>query len=100
MVVDHVNHDTLDNRKSNLKICTSAENCFNSGINSRNITGYKHISKLKIGKWRVKIQKNYKNIFCKLANSLEEAIKIRDDFYRTSEYYFYTNHFIYEQDKI
>lgn len=59
LVVDHVNHDRLDNRKSNLRLCTHQENIFNM----KSITGaskYKGVSYDKTcNKWASEITKNY-----------------------------------------
>ena len=43
MVVDHWNHDTLDNRKSNLRICTSQENNCNQETYNNNTSGFKGV---------------------------------------------------------
>lgn len=59
MMVDHINHDTLDNRKDNLRIVTASENAMNRKKRNDNTTGYIGIN-IEKGKYRVSIRKDGK----------------------------------------
>lgn len=69
-VVDHINHDTLDNRKINLRVCTHAENNRNRIIASdRDYKGiYRHGDC-----WRACISLNNKSFHIGTFNTKEDA---------------------------
>ena len=85
-VIDHINHNTLDNRKSNLKICTNYENMQNLSVYSTNKSGVKNISYQATvqgkKKWIVTITENGKNKTVGRGLTLEDAIKIKEDYLR------------------
>lgn len=41
--VDHINHNTLDNRKSNLRICTNTENAYNRFPQKKSLSIFKGV---------------------------------------------------------
>lgn len=58
MHTDHINHNTLDNRRSNLRACTPQENLFNRQANRNSSSRFVGVAKERGGTWRAQIQKN------------------------------------------
>ena len=72
--IDHINGDRSDNRITNLREATPAENSQNKGKNKTNTSGYTGVSLDKVsGKLRAQIQKDGKKIFLGLFNTPEEG---------------------------
>src|SRR5512145_1943639 len=42
-IIDHVNHDTLDNRHENIRICTERQNRYNQSLRCDNTSGFKGV---------------------------------------------------------
>lgn len=73
--VDHINHDPLDNRKSNLRVCDNMDNTHNRRAGKNNTTGQKGVDfDKKSGKYRARIRVNYKRISLGKFEILEDAI--------------------------
>lgn len=62
--VDHIHHLTLDNRKSELRLCTGSQNMCNSGKHADNTSGFKGVTWHKQRqKWQARIMLNGKSKF-------------------------------------
>lgn len=63
-ITDHINHDTLDNRRVNLRRCTNAQNLQNQLPRKNTSSKYKGVSWYKSNKkWVASIRLNYKYIY-------------------------------------
>lgn len=71
--IDHINGDTLDNRRSNLRICSHAENIRNQ---KRKVKGVSFSKKLNI--YRVRITVDNSTIALGTYPTEKEAIKVYD----------------------
>lgn len=77
-IVDHINHNTLDNRKENLRICTSAENGWNSKESTRNTSGCKGVNfDRSRNLWRARITYKGERYELGFFDSFEEAVIVR-----------------------
>jgi hypothetical protein len=72
--VDHINGDPLDNRRSNLRLASHAENLRNQGLQRSNASGYKGVSWSALaGKWRAQIRVNTRQVHLGLFATAREA---------------------------
>ena len=79
MQVDHINGDTLDDRKCNLRLCTASQNSQNRSKEKRNTSGFKGVSwDRRNKKWRAMIGHNNKMYYMGLFTDKIDAAKAYD----------------------
>lgn len=78
MVVDHIDGDSLNNQKYNLRICTPEQNSLNRKPRKSRISKYKGIQKVN-DTWRVRIQFGNERLHIGYFKSDLEAAKAYDD---------------------
>lgn len=79
MQVDHIDGNTFNNRKSNLRICTNAENSRNTKLYSTNTTGFRGVIWDKdLKRWKVRITVDFKRIYLGSYRNIEDAAKAYD----------------------
>lgn len=79
MQVDHINGDGLDNRRENLRLCTSAENSRNVRPYTGGTSALKGVSwHLRVKKWRAQIKINGKKLHLGYYSTEEDAAKAYD----------------------
>lgn len=77
-MVDHINRDTLDNRRQNLRVCEGAENQRNRRLSKNNSTGVNGVCLASDGKYEAYIKVNGKTVYVGRASKIEDAAKMRD----------------------
>lgn len=74
--VDHINRDTLDNRRQNLRFATPSQNAANKIIGENNKSGFKGVFWDRYSNsWHAKIKVNYKQIHIGFFKTPEDAAK-------------------------
>ncbi len=76
--VDHINGYKLDNRRSNLRLCSKAQNCHNRKRPITNTSGYTGVSLNNNGRWRADVRADGKLNYLGVFDSALEAAIARD----------------------
>jgi hypothetical protein len=77
--IDHINGNTLDNRRSNLRVCSRLENSRNRGVQKNCKSKFKGVYLRERGTWRAQIKVNKKRIHLGDFSSASKAAKAYDE---------------------
>lgn len=76
--IDHIDHNPLNNRKENLRICTKGQNLFNQLPGKRNTSGVVGVGwDKRLEKWEANIWTSGKSKHLGYFDTIEEAKKAR-----------------------
>jgi hypothetical protein len=75
--IDHINRNPLDNRRSNLRVATTSQNCANSRVYKNKLCKFRGVSP-KHGKYIARIRKDYKLVNLGLFCTAEDAARAYD----------------------
>ncbi len=80
---DHINGNTLDNRRSNLRVVSKYQNTLNKKIHKNNKSGYKGVVRInytkRVKEWVARITVKGKQIYLGYYRTPEEAALAYDD---------------------
>lgn len=79
LVVDHINGDTLDCRRANLRVCTHQQNRINSNRASHNKSGFMGVSwHAGKGRWAASLTASDRSVHIGWFGTAEDAARARD----------------------
>jgi len=75
---DHINRNKLDNRRSNLRTTTHAQNLRNVDLRNTNKSGHKGVFwRKERNKWEASVWNNYHKIYLGIFRDIKDAIQAR-----------------------
>lgn len=78
-IIDHINGNSCDNRKSNLRLCTYSQNSCNQKINNKNTSGHKGVwFDKEHSQWCASIKVNKKSNWLGRFDKFEDAVRARE----------------------
>lgn len=75
LLVDHINHNILDNRRCNLRATTAAQNSRNRRPHKNTTSRFKGVCRTRSGKWQAQIKVDLKSVYLGMFDDELEAAK-------------------------